>query len=134
MTRCTHLLPVVILMLSSTLPARAASARSGSAAANLAVSNVVSNIDALTAPASPSEIAAPAKTPAATGLQPAPLPDPDIDGPSESAGLGPGLTPALFREKTEFQGNGFSPASNQDHGQNLRRAPAAGLNWVVPVK
>jgi hypothetical protein len=94
----------------------------------------VTNLEALSAP-DPVQLATPAAPRViGTGLLPAPLPDPDVDGPHESAGLGPGLTPALFHEKAVFQGNGFSPASNLDHGINERRAPAAGLNWTVPVK
>ncbi len=133
MTRRMHLLPVVMFLLPGT--ALAGSASMGSRHSSGTDPHVlVSNLDVLTAPTPPSNIAEPAKAPERTGLQPAPLPDPDVDGPSEAAVIGPGLTPALFHEKTEFQGSGFSPASNLDHGQNQRRAPAAGLNWVVPVK
>ena len=94
----------------------------------------VMNIEALSAPPSVQPPSPPSPATVINGLQPAPLPNPDVDGPHESAGLGPGLTPALFHEKTEFQGNGFSPGSNLDHGVNERRTPAAGLNWTVPVK
>jgi hypothetical protein len=95
----------------------------------------VSNLEALSAPEpAPIVQAPPASAAAKSALQPAPLPNPDVDGPRETLGLGPGLTPALFHEKAEFQGAGFSPASNIDHGLNERRAPAAGLNWTVPVK
>ncbi len=94
----------------------------------------VTNVEALSVPP-PAPIAAPAATTkAGAALLPAPLPDPDADGPHESAGLGPGLTPAFYRQKAEFQGNGFSPASDIDHGLNQRRAPALGLGWTVPVK
>jgi hypothetical protein len=94
----------------------------------------VTNVEALTVPP-PAPIAAPAASKkAGATLQPAPLPDPDADGPRDSTGLGPGLTPAFYRQKAEFQGNGFSPASDINHGLNERRAPALGLGWTVPVK
>lgn len=88
------------------------------------------------APASPNLIAPPQVEihRASAQLQPAPLPNPDIDVPRENAAIGPGLAPAFFREKTNFQGNGFAPGSNLDHVQNERRAPVPGLSWTVPVK
>ena len=70
----------------------------------------------------------------AGAFQPAPMPDPDVDPPSGAGAHGPSLTPALFSHKEEFAGDGFSSASDADHGIDHRRAPAAGLNWSVPVK
>ena len=68
-------------------------------------------------------------------FQPAPMPDPDVDPPSgASSARGASLTPALFSHKEEFAGDGFAAASDADHGLDHRRAPAAGLNWSVPVK
>lgn len=67
-------------------------------------------------------------------LVPAPVPDPDVATPRDQVAIGPGLAPAFFREKTNFQGAGFAPASNLDHAQNERRAPVPGLSWTVPVK
>ena len=67
-------------------------------------------------------------------FQPAPMPDPDVDPPSGASSHGPSLTPALFAHKEEFAGDGYSSASDADHGIDHRRAPAAGLNWSVPVK
>jgi hypothetical protein len=92
------------------------------------------DLGALSAPPSVQPPAPPSQASVITGLQPAPLPNPDADGPRESTGLGPGLTPALFHEKAVFQGNGYSPASDLEHGVNERRTPAAGLNWTLPVK
>ena len=67
--------------------------------------------------------------------QPAPMPNPDIDPPQGDAGPSRAtLAPALFSHKAEFQGDGYSNASNVDHGLDERRTPAAGLNWSVPVK
>ncbi len=65
---------------------------------------------------------------------PAPMPDQDFDPPSGTTARGPSLSPALFSHKAEFAGDGFSAASDADHGLDHRRAPAAGLNWSVPVK
>ena len=68
-------------------------------------------------------------------FQPAPMPDPDFDRPNGGGGAaGPSITPALFSHKAEFAGDGFAAASDADHGLDHRRAPAAGLNWSVPVK
>jgi len=67
-------------------------------------------------------------------FQPAPMPDPDIEAPSGGGSRGASLAPALFSHKEEFAGDGFAPASNADYGLDHRRAPAAGLNWSVPVK
>ena len=92
----------------------------------------VSGVIALPGPA-PSAIAAPVKAMAQTELEPAPVPDPDIDPPKDVV-LRPDLSPALLSAKTEFQGDGFSNASNKDYGQDKRANPAAGLNWSVPVK
>jgi hypothetical protein len=78
--------------------------------------------------------AAPATGAASQSFQPAPVPDPDIDPPKGSVARGPSLTPALFSHKSEFEGDGYAPASDPDHGLDKRRTPAAGLNWSVPVK
>ena len=67
-------------------------------------------------------------------FQPAPMPDPDAEAPAGGGASGPSLTPALFSHKEEFAGDGFAAASDADHGLDHRRAPAAGLNWSVPVK
>ena len=69
-------------------------------------------------------------------FQPAPVPDPDADRPTGGAEgqRGPSIAPALFSHKEEFAGDGFAAASDADHGLDHRRAPAAGLNWSVPVK
>ena len=71
----------------------------------------------------------------APGFQPAPMPNQDVDAPQYAGtGRGPVLTPALFSQKTEFEGNGFASGSDPEHGLDKRRTPAAGLNWSVPVK
>jgi hypothetical protein len=67
-------------------------------------------------------------------FQPAPVPDPDIDPPHGSARTEPSLTPALFSNSKVFDGDGYAPGSDPDTGLDKRRKPAAGLNWVVPVK
>lgn len=67
-------------------------------------------------------------------FQPAPVPDPDIDPPHGSARAEPSLTPALFSNSKVFDGDGYAPGSDPDTGLDKRRKPAAGLNWVVPVK
>jgi hypothetical protein len=67
-------------------------------------------------------------------FQPAPVPNPDIDPPHGSARSEPSLTPALFSNTKVFDGDGYAPGSDPDTGLDKRRKPAAGLNWVVPVK
>ncbi len=80
-------------------------------------------------------VAPQSKTGAVAGVfAPAPMPDPDVDPPSGSVAGGPSLTPAIFAHKEEFAGDGYAAASDADHGLDHRRAPAAGLNWSVPVK
>jgi hypothetical protein len=86
------------------------------------------------APIAPSP-AGRAKANAVAGVfSPAPMPDQDVDPPAGSSARGPSLSPALFSHKEEFAGDGFAAASDADHGLDHRRAPAAGLNWSVPVK
>jgi hypothetical protein len=67
-------------------------------------------------------------------FQPAPVPNPDIDPPHGATHSEPSLTPALFSSSSVFEGDGYAPGSDPDSGLDKRRKPAAGLNWVVPVK
>jgi hypothetical protein len=82
----------------------------------------------------PSAILAPVKAMATTGMEPAPVPNPDIDPPHGAGPSGPSLEPAFLSPKLEFQGDGFARASNRDYGIDQRTQPAAGLNLSVPVK
>jgi hypothetical protein len=93
----------------------------------------VADLQALTG-APPSVILQPTKAMAIIGMQPAPVPNPDIDPPHGSGPAGPSLEPAFLSPKLEFQGDGFSHASNRDYGIDQRTQPAAGLNLSVPVK
>jgi hypothetical protein len=86
------------------------------------------------ASAPPSAIAKQAQTLALSGMQPAPMPNPDFDPPHGDGPNIPNLSPALLSPKVEFQGNGFAPASSLAYGIDQRSKPAAGLNWSVPVK
>jgi len=86
------------------------------------------------ASAPPSAIAKQAQTLALTGLQPAPMPNPDFDPPHGDGANIPNLAPALLSPKVEFQGNGYAPASSLAYGADQRAKPAAGLNWSLPVK
>jgi hypothetical protein len=70
----------------------------------------------------------------ATGLVPAPVPDPDAAPPNTTGTVGPSLNPAFFARPVAFQGNGFAESSNLDHSLRERQTPAAGLNLSVPVK
>jgi hypothetical protein len=83
----------------------------------------------------PVRIAAPVMTPEqVNGLAPAPLPNQDIEEPSLSGPPTTRISPALLSRNDVFEGNGFSNASNIDHGIDERTPPAAGLNLFVPVK
>lgn len=113
-----------LMLLVTAMPAYAASPRPS-------VLHVAS-VEALTSPSS--SIATPAKSAAAEGLVPAPMPNPDIDPPHGESRRDAELQPALLSEKLEFQGNGFAPASNSDYGLDQRTKPAAGLALSVPVK
>jgi hypothetical protein len=93
----------------------------------------VADLQAL-ASAPQSMIAQPVKAMAIVGMQPAPVPNPDIDPPHGAGPGGPSLEPAFLSPKLEFQGDGFSHASNRDYGIDQRTQPAAGLNLSVPVK
>jgi hypothetical protein len=113
-----------LLLVVAALPAAgAAPPRSGLA---------VASVEAI-AP-HPSVIAIPGKPAPAPDVQPAPMPNPDIDPPHGEARRGADLEPAFLSEKVEFQGNGFSPASNLDYAVDQRTRPAAGINLSVPVK
>ena len=93
----------------------------------------VSNLEALSGQP-PSVIVQPVQAMAVIGLQPAPLPNPDIDPPNSAGPAETSLSPALLSSKELFQGDGFSHASNRDHGIDQRTQPAAGLNLSMPVK
>lgn len=101
-------------------------------AASPAKSLTVADVQALST--QPSAILQPVKAMATMGLQPAPMPNPDVDPPHSGGPSEPTLAPALMSEKLEFQGNGFSQASNRDYGVDQRTKPAAGLSLSVPVK
>jgi hypothetical protein len=80
-------------------------------------------------------IAAPAPSAGhADGLAPAPLPNVDIDEPKTWSPPTAHISPALLSRNDVFEGNGFSNASNNDHGIDERTQPAAGLNLFVPVR
>ena len=80
-------------------------------------------------------IAAPATMSQQTeGLVSAPLPNVDIDEPATSGPATARISPALLSRNDVFEGNGFSNASNNDHGIDERTQPAAGLNLFVPVR
>ncbi len=82
----------------------------------------------------PSVILQPVHAMAVLGMEPAPMPNPDIDPPHTAGTPEPSLQPAFLSAKQEFQGDGFSHASNRDYGIDQRTQPAAGLNLSVPVK
>ena len=83
----------------------------------------------------PTLIAVPVTIPTeADALAPAPLPNVDIDEPATSGPASARISPALLSRNDVFEGNGFSNASNNDHGIDERTQPAAGLNLFVPVR
>jgi hypothetical protein len=85
--------------------------------------------------AAPVRIAAPVMTTEqVNGLAPAPLPNVDMDEPATSGPQTTRISPALLSRNDVFEGNGFSNASNNDHGIDERTQPAAGLNLFVPVR
>jgi len=89
---------------------------------------------ALAAPASNLIVAHTPAQLAASELQPAPLPNPDLQAPNLGGAPTPSLNPALLSRKLEFQGNGFANFSNLDYAIDDKTKPAAGLNLRVPVK
>jgi len=79
-------------------------------------------------PAHPSQVAS-------LGLEPAPMPNPDIDVPGHAApSTLASLTPAFISRKLPSASDGFARASSASEANDARDNPAAGLNLSVPVK
>jgi hypothetical protein len=89
---------------------------------------------ALAAPASDLIVAHTTAQAAAAELQPAPLPNPDVQPPNLAGAPSASLNPALLSRKLEFEGNGFANFSSLDYAIDDKTKPAAGLNLSVPVK
>jgi hypothetical protein len=67
--------------------------------------------------------------------EPAPMPDadifapvPHIDDPKAAH-----VTPSLFRPKTQFRGDGYSPGSTVQESQERTLKPAPGISLKVPL-
>lgn len=70
----------------------------------------------------------------APNYEPAPVPDENLYAPQKAASEDPELRPALFRPRTQFRGNGFSPGSTSQSYEERRVIPGAGVNLSVPLK
>jgi hypothetical protein len=88
---------------------------------------------ALTVPASNLIVAHSVAQAAASDLQPAPLPNLDVQPPNASGAPVASLNPALLSRKPEFEGHGFGNFSNLDYAIDEKQKPAAGLNLSVPL-
>jgi hypothetical protein len=111
-----------------------AQALAAPASATKAMQVQLVDVGALTAPASGLIVArSPAQVTQAE-LQPAPLPNLDLQPPNLNGAPDTRLNPALLSRKPEFLGNGFSNFSSLDYAIDDKLKPAAGVNLSVPVK
>ncbi len=75
----------------------------------------------------------PANPPPANGLQPAPLPNRDLeDQPAPRAGAETSLRPSLFTRGDTYRGEGFSKGSTATTEQERRVKPGVGFNLKMP--
>jgi hypothetical protein len=67
--------------------------------------------------------------------EPAPMPDADIFAPVPHVDdpKAAHLTPNLFRPKTQFRGDGYSPGSTAQESQERTLKPAPGISLKVPL-
>lgn len=70
----------------------------------------------------------------ASGLEPAPLPDPDMIAPTQRASTDPSVQPSVFQPENQFRGDGFSPGSTSQSYEQRHFMPPAGLSLLVPLK
>jgi len=66
-----------------------------------------------------------------TIYQAAPVPNPDVDAPANTAQPEAHIGPRLISPKNLFQGDGYSYASAEQ--TDAHKTPAAGLGLTVPV-
>ena|SRR5215471_11602248 len=69
----------------------------------------------------------------APGFTPAPVPNPDLIAPSRAQQPKPELAPQLFRPRSRYGGEGFTPGSTVDAEQNQNVRPVPGMNLSVPL-
>ncbi len=67
--------------------------------------------------------------------EPAPMPDADIFAPVPRVDdpKAAHVTPSLFRPKTQFRGDGYSPGSTAQESQERILKPAPGISLKVPL-
>jgi len=67
--------------------------------------------------------------------EPAPMPDADIFAPIPHVDdpKAARVTPNLFRPKTQFRGDGYSPGSTVQESQERSLKPAPGISLKVPL-
>jgi len=67
--------------------------------------------------------------------EPAPMPDADIFAPIPRVDdpKAAHVTPNLFRPKTQFRGDGYSPGSTVQESQERTLKPAPGISLKVPL-
>jgi hypothetical protein len=72
-------------------------------------------------------------TATSASFQAAPVPDQDVDAPSDSSKPDTTISPKLLSPKSLFQGDGYSYASSEQTTLDNRRSAAPGLGLSVPV-
>jgi hypothetical protein len=70
----------------------------------------------------------------ASYFQAAPVPDQNVDGPTDTTKPTTVLSPKLLSQKSLFQGDGYYYASDEQTTLDNRRAGVPGLGLSVPVK
>lgn len=76
---------------------------------------------------------APTLAPPTSGLQPAPLPNRDVEGPAQGrAGTETRVSPTVLQRSDTYRGEGFSRGSTAQAEQERRAKPGAGFNVKVP--
>lgn len=75
----------------------------------------------------------PRPAPTTTGLQPAPLPNREVDGPTrDRAGTDPSVAPSLLQRSDTYRGEGFSRGSTAQAEQEKKFKPGAGISLRMP--
>jgi len=70
----------------------------------------------------------------AVGLQPAPLPNRDVEGPAgQRAGSDAQVAPTMLQRSDTYRGEGFSRGSTAQAEQERRTRLGAGINLRVPL-
>ncbi len=76
----------------------------------------------------------PPPKPGIPGFTAAPTPDPEASVPATEASKDSSLSPSLFTRHDQYRGEGISPSSSAQSGQDRKSKPGAGLNLTMPLQ